>query len=87
VFLSHGQRSRYEAGQQLEHRVGIETVPTADRLGGFQGATAGEHRQPGQQPLFGLGKQLEGPVDRGPERLVMCHCAAPASSKHSEASF
>ena len=58
--------------------VGIDTLPAADRLGGFQGAAAGEHRQPAQQHLFGLGQQLERPVDRRPQRLVMCRAAPPA---------
>ena len=66
VFFGHYQRPRHQAGQQLEHRIWVDTLPAADRLGGLQGAAAGEHCQPGQQPLFGLGEQLVGPVDGGP---------------------
>jgi hypothetical protein len=51
---------------QVEHRIWVDTVPAADDLGGLEGAAAGEHCQPGEQPLFGLGEQLVGPVDGGP---------------------
>ena len=52
-FLGHYQRSRYQARQQLEHRIRVDALPAADRLGRFQGGAAGEDRQPGQQGLFG----------------------------------
>jgi hypothetical protein len=87
VFFGHYQRPRHQAGQQLEHRIRVDTVPTADRLRGLQGATAGKHCQPGQQPLFRFGEQLVGPVDGGPECLVMRQRAAAASTEHSEAAL
>ena len=45
---------------------------------------AGEHRQPTQQSLFGPGEQVEGPVDRGTQRLVPFHRAAPAAGQRRE---
>jgi hypothetical protein len=83
-FPGHHQRTRHQARQQFEHRAGIDALPAADRLGGLQGAAAREHRQPAQQSLLGLGEQLEGPVDRGPQRLVTCHRAPPATREHRE---
>ena len=59
-----------------------QTVSAASRV-----AAAGEHRQPGQQGLFGPGEQLEGPVDGGPQRLVPCHRAAPAGRQDGEAAL
>ena len=59
-----------------------QTASAASRV-----AAAGEHRQPGQQRLFGPGEQLEGPVDRGPQRLVTCHRAARPGREHREAAL
>jgi hypothetical protein len=35
VFFGYYQRPRHQAGQQLEHRIWVDTVPAADRLGGI----------------------------------------------------
>jgi hypothetical protein len=35
VLFSYYQGSRHQAGQQLEHRIWVDTVPAADRLGGI----------------------------------------------------
>src|SRR5689334_1779712 len=72
-LLGHHQRTCHQARQQLEYRAGIDILTTAYRLSGLQGAAAREHSQSAQQPLLGLGEQLKGPVDRGPQRLVTFH--------------
>src|SRR6185437_4045153 len=83
-LLGHYQRTRHQARQQLEYRAGIDTLTSAHRLDGLQGAAAREHSQSAQQSLLRLGEQLEGPVDRGPQRLVTFHRAPPATREHRE---
>jgi len=84
VVLGHHQRPRHQARQQLQHRVRVDRVPVADHLGRLQGAASREHRQPGQQDLFGLGEQPKRPVDRGPQRLVACRRVAAVCREHHE---
>ena len=86
VFLGHHQRPCHQGRQQLEYRAGIDPVRTADRLDRRQAGTAREHRQPGQQLLFGFGEQLKGPVDSGPQRLLTCYRPAAACSARWAAS-
>ncbi len=39
VLLGHHQRTGHQARQRLEHRVGIDSLPTADRLDGLAGCS------------------------------------------------
>ena len=55
----------------------------ADRLRRLAGTTAGEHGQPGQEPLLGFVEQVVGPVDRGPQRLLAFHRPAPPPASRS----
>ena len=78
------QRPVHQVGQQPEHRTALDRPTGTDRLRRLAGATSGEHRQPGQQPLLGLVEQVVGPVDGGPQRLLTLHRPAPAPGEQVE---
>ena len=59
-----------------EHR-GSRSSSGADRLGRLQRAAAGEHRQPPEQDLLGLGEQVVAPVDG---RAASAGGAAPSAA-------
>jgi hypothetical protein len=66
VFLGDHQGPGDQARKALEDQVWIDPVATTDRFGGVEGAAAGEHRQPAQEPPLRVVQQLIRPVDRGP---------------------
>jgi hypothetical protein len=59
-----------QPGQGVQDRRVRVAVGVADGLGGRQRAAAGEHSQPGQQPLLGRIQQVVAPVQGGPQRLL-----------------
>ena len=79
------QRSGHQGCQQLEHCIGCDALTGTDCLGCLQGPATREDGQSGQEPLFRLGAQLIGPVDRGPQRLVTLDRSPPPATQHREA--
>ena len=88
--------------QRLEHpvapAVGAHKAPVdesfqrvklgvADGLRGLKRAAAGEHRQPGEQPLLLLVEQPVAPVDRRLQRALAPRRVARPAGKHRQAAL
>ena len=70
VSLDLHQRLADQAGQQAGDRLRRERLAAGDPFGHLQVESAAEHRQPGQQPPFGLAEQVIAPGHQGFEGAV-----------------
>ena len=63
VVVDHDERLVDEARHQVEHVLAVNAVAGADLLGGFERPSAGERREPPQQPALGVREQVVAPVE------------------------
>ncbi len=81
--VERDQRLVDQGGQQVEHLPGRHRPVGADLLGHLQ-IPAGEHGEPAQQDLLGLGQQFVAPVHGGPQGLLTCRGSTITRGKQLE---
>ena len=72
-----------QACEQLEHLIRLDR-PAGAIASAASSVHPREHRQASQEPLFWLGQEFVGPVDRGAQRLVAFDRDVPAATADAE---
>ncbi len=76
-----------ERRHPVEDRQAGVLAGIAHRLGGLEGAGAGEHREAAEQALLGVAQQLVAPVDRLAQRLLPHRQVGAAAGEQGQPPF